>query len=430
MFGTAAYRVGPPRLRLPRMLRALGHRDYRLWAAADLVSTVGSWMQLVAQNWVVLELTHSPAKLGVTVAIQSAPALVLGMWGGNIADRLPKRRLLIVTQSVFGVLAGVLALTTALGVINLWTIWAIALVTGLTATVNTPTVGALCADIVPAEDLGNAMALGAATSSTGRMLGMALAAWVVAAYGAQVAFAYNALSFIAVIVALAMMRSTQAVKHIEPNGPDGAWEGLLYVVRSRKLLGLLGLCFVLSTFGRNFQVTMAAMVSGPLHGGAGTYGFLSTVFAIGTVVGAVVAARKTTFDTPLLLRAATLASALQVVSAAAPTTGSFAALMAPIAVGAVLIDTTSSYLVQTKCDPAFRGRVIAAASLVSAAAGAIGGPLLGWFATSMGARTALGIGGVVALCATVACAGFVAPMRSRGVLRMTHLRSLLAMPGR
>lgn len=387
------------------MLRALAHRDYRLWAVADLISTVGSWMQLVAQNWIVLELTHSPAKLGTTVAIQSVPALVLGMWGGSIADRLPKRRLLIFTQAIFGLLALILSITAAAGALNIWVVWGVALVTGLTTTINTPAVGALCADIVPEEDLGNAIALGSATSSTGRMVGMGLAAWVVAAFGAQTAFAVNAASFVPVIVALALMRNARAITRNNPDSAaDGALQGLRYVLGSRNLLGLLGLCFVLSAFGRNFQVTMAAMVDGPLHAGAGAYGLVSTVFALGTVAGAVVAARCKTLNSRLLLIAGGAAAAIQLLSSVSPTTRAFAFLMAPIAVGAVLVDTTSGFLVQTRCDPAFRGRALAAAALVSSAAGAIGGPLLGWFASTMGARASLAIGGAVALAAILAAA--------------------------
>jgi MFS family permease len=392
------------RLALPRMLRALAHRDYRLWALADLISTVGSWMQLIAQNWMVLQLTHSPAQLGITVAVQSAPTLVLGMWGGNLVDRLPRRPLLIATQAFFAVLALVLAGTTAIGALNIWVIWTTALLTGLATTVNTPAVGALCAEMVPVEDLGNAIALGAATSSTGRMLGLACAGWVVAACGAQTAFAFNALSFVAVIVALLRMRTKFSARRVDKNESDGALRGLRYITRSRNLLGLLALCFVLSSFGRNFQVTMAAMVDGPLHGGAEAYGVLSTVFAVGTVVGAVVAARSRSLNVKTLLVAGGGAAALQSLSSIAPTTMAFACTMAPIAVGAVVVDTASGYLVQTRSDPAFRGRVLAAAALVSAAAGAAGGPILGWIAGSFGARASLAVGGVVALVAVLGCA--------------------------
>lgn len=300
-----------------------------------------------------------------------------------------------------------------MGALNIWIVWATALLSGLAATVNTPAVGALCAEIVPVEDLGNAMALGAATSSTGRMLGMACAGWVVAAYGAQAAFAFNALSFVAVIVALLMMRTHFPPRRAETIDSDGALRGLRYIARSRNLLGLLALCFVLSAFGRNFQVTMAAMVSRPLHGGAGAYGMLSTVFALGTVVGAVVAARKRTLDAKTLLVAGGAAAALQLLSSAAPTTIAFALAMAPIAVGAVVVDTASGYLVQTRSDTAFRGRVLAAAAFVSAAAGAVGGPVLGWLAGSFGARAALAVGGVIAVGAVVACA----VVRDRSALR-------------
>jgi MFS family permease len=386
------------------MLRALSHRDYRLWAFADLISTVGSWMQLIAQNWVVLDLTHSPAQLGVTVTVQAAPTLVLGMWGGNIVDRLPKKRLLIATQALFAILALVLAATTAIGALNIWIIWATAFMTGLASTINTPAVGAHCAELVPVEDLGNAIALGSATSSTGRMLGLACAGWVVAAYGAQAAFMFNAISFAAVIVALLRMRTRFAIRQSAKTESDGALRGMRYVLRSRDLLGLLALCFVLSSFGRNFQVTMAAMVDGPLHGGAGAYGLLSTVFALGTVIGAVVAARQGSLSGKTLLVAGGAAAALQALSSAAPTTISFAFAMAPIAVGAVVVDTTSGYLFQTRSDPAFRGRVLAASALVSAGASAVGGPVLGWLAGSLGARSSLVIGGVVTLAAIVGCA--------------------------
>ena len=395
------------------MLRALRYRDYRLWAIADLISTVGSWMQLVAQNWIVLEITHSPTALGTCVAVQSAPALALGMWGGSIADRLPKKRLLIATQSAFALLALVLAVSTVTGTLTIWVVWVVALGTGLTATVNTPTVGAFCAEIVPEQDLGNAMALGAATSSTGRMAGMALAAWVVAACGAQTAFALNAVSFLAVIIALALMRDTYVASSQRYGRADGARDGLRYILGSPKLLGLLALCFVLSAFGRNFQVTMAAMVDGPLHGGAGDYGFLSTVFAVGTLIGAIVAARRRIIDSRLLLVAAGVAAALQALSSLAPTLGSFASFMGPIAVAAVVVDTASGYLAQTRCDPAFRGRVLAAAALVSSAASAVGGPLLGWFATVLGARAPLAIGGIVALSAVIGCAAFAPGCRWR-----------------
>ena len=428
--------VPTPRRRAtpPHLLRALVHRDYRLWAIADLISTVGSWMQLVAQNWIVLEVTHSPAALGTCVAVQSAPALALGMWGGSLADRLPKKQLLIATQSAFALLALVLAAATATGTLNIWVVWAVALGTGLTAAVNTPTVGAFCAEIVPAEDLGNAMALGAATSSTGRMVGMALAAWVVAAFGAQTAFAFNAVSFLAVIIALALMRGT----HVAPRHHNdrskrndravGTRDGLRYILGSPKLLGLLALCFVLSAFGRNFQVTMAAMVDGPLHGGAGDYGFLSTVFAVGTLIGAIVAARRRTIDTRLLLVAAGVAAALEALSSLAPTLGSFATLMGPVAVAAVVVDTASGYLAQTRCDPAFRGRVLAAAALVSSAASAVGGPLLGWFATVLGARAPLAIGGLVALTAVIVGAACAPGSRWR-LFGLPLERSLVASVG-
>ena len=419
MSGHATLPARAPKFRLPRMMRALAHRDYRLWAIADLVSTVGSWMQLIAQNWMVLQLTHSPAQLGITVAVQSVPTLAVGMWGGSIVDRLPRKPLLIATQACFAVLALVLAATTAIGALNIWVIWTTALLTGLATTINTPAVGALCAEMVPVEDLGNAIALGAATSSTGRMLGMACAGWVVAAYGPQTAFAFNALSFVAVVVALLRMRTRFTVRRTEKAESDGTLRGLRYIMRSRNLLGLLALCFVLSSFGRNFQVTMAAMVDGPLHGGASAYGLLSTVFAIGTVVGAVVAARSRSLDVKTLLVAGGAAAALQALSSVAPSTFAFAAAMAPIAVGAVVVDTASGYLVQTRSDPAFRGRVLAAAALVSAGAGAVGGPVLGWIAGAFGARTSLGVGGAVALAAVLGCALLRDTSARRRIERLT-----------
>ncbi|WP_246170644.1 MFS transporter [Pseudonocardia hierapolitana] len=390
------------RLQLPPMFRALRHRNYRLWAASDLVSSTGTWMQVLGLNWLVLESTGSATAVGLTILFQAVPMLVLGSWSGALADRLPLRPMVLATQSLHLLLAatlGVIALTGA----STTSIYAIAVLTGLVSALDGPPMGKLAAQVVGPADLGNALALGSIFNSTGRILGMSLGGVLAGLGGAALLFGVNALSFLAVIAAvLAIRPNTLHPMEVSPPQRSGMLAGFRYLRGESRLLVLFALGFVLSSVGRNYQVTMAAMSTGPLQAGAAGFGLLSTVFAVGTVIGGLLAAQCRELGVRVLLGAALVTSALQFVSGLSAGLLLFAAVILPIAAGAVVIDTAMGTRVQLDSADDMRGRVLAAQSSVSAAAGALGGPLVGWMSETMGVATALQVSGVVALLATVA----------------------------
>nr|WP_179725341.1 MFS transporter [Saccharopolyspora hordei] len=414
------------------MFRALTHANYRRWACADVVSVTGAWMQNLALNWFVLVKTGSPGMLGLSLLFQVLPSVVLSPFAGALADRWPTRRVLFVTQTLHGVLALVLAgLAWADG--PLPAVYATALVGGVVTVFDGPALGRFGSQLVPREDLGNALALGSIISSGGRVLGMGLAGALVVVTGVPVLLLLNALSFGAVLVALARVRP-EGMFALRTSTPErsGVTAGLRYVLGHRPLVVLFLLSFVLSCLGRNYQVTMAAMSEGPLDGGPQGYGFLSVVFAAGTIVGGFVAAACKQLTLRLVLVMALVTSVLQLSSGSAPVLGAFAAYLFPIAVGAVVLDTATSTRIQLDTDEDMRGRVLAAKSMVTAASGAVGGPLLGWLSEFAGPGRALEVAGLVTVLATVVAWVLFARSPQRRALpahaRWTHLVAPTSVP--
>jgi hypothetical protein len=267
------------------------------------------------------------------------------------------------------------------------------------------------------EDLSNALSLGSVLSSAGRILGMSLAGVVIALIGVPGAFAANAASFGAVLAALLLMRHRE-LHHVPKAGPGerGIVAGLRHVLRTPWLLVTFGLAFVLGSLGRNYQVTMAAMSDGPLHGGAGGYGALSVVFAVGTVLGGLFAASRARLSLVLLVVMAVACSVGQMASGIAPNLALFGALMLPVAAAAVVIDTTVSTRVQIDSPGGLRGRVIAAQGMVGAASGAAGGPALGGLCDLLGPRAALVLAGTVSVTVALAAGAALARLRRNGTL--------------
>ncbi|GAA4871886.1 MFS transporter [Saccharopolyspora cebuensis] len=388
------------RARLETMFRALRHPNYRRWAVADFVSVTGAWMQNLALNWYVLTETGSPGLLGLSLLFQTLPGVLLASWSGALADRWPAKRIIFVTQSLHGLLALVLAACAFLDG-PLAGVYAIALVSGVVSVFDGPALGRFGAQLVAREDLSNALGLGSILSSGGRILGMGLAGALVAVTGVPLLFVLNGLSFIAVLVAIARVRDDQLYPLATSDAArTGVKAGLKYVLGHRPLVVMFLLSFVLSCLGRNYQVTMAAMANGPLGAGASGYSTLSVVFAVGTVVGGLVAAAFRQLTLSLLLFAAMITSALQFVSGASGTIWQFAAIMFPIAIGAVVLDTATSTRIQLDTDEDMRGRVLAAKAMVTAASGAVGGPLLGWLSEVSGPGWALEVAGIATVLAT------------------------------
>ncbi|MEV4657544.1 MFS transporter [Micromonospora sp. NPDC049301] len=406
---------------------ALRHRNYRIWALAGFVSVIGTWMQVLGVNWYVLKETGSATSMGFAVLLQAAPTLLLSVWGGVLADRLPARPLLIVAQVAHATLAAGLAAVALTGVGGLPLIFVISLLTGAVSAVEGPVMGRWSSTLVDRETLGNALALGSLTNSAGRILGMSLGAVVVAAVGPALLFGINAASFAAVVVALFCVRQAALHGH-QVTAPDGGRTsgggvraGFVYLRGQPVLLLALALAFVLGSLGRNYQVTMAAMSEGPLDAGASGYGLLSTVFAIGTVLGALVAARRRDLGYRTLVAAGLLASGLQIVAGLAPGTLSFAAVILPIAAAAVVIDTTVGTRAQLDTDGAMRGRVLAALAVTGSVSAAVGAPLLGWLSEHAGPRQTLVLAGAVAAIATGAAAVALDQQRGRQLRRRITL---------
>ncbi|MWK38923.1 MFS transporter [Actinomadura sp. J1-007] len=395
------------------MLRSLRHHNYRLWATADLVSVTGTWMQVLALNWLILSITHSATSVGLGLVLQALPTILLGPWGGVIADRLPARTVVAGGQAAQAGLSALLAVIAAGDPSGTGGLYAVSLLSGLVTSLTSPALGRFGSEVVGPEDLSNGLALGSLLSSGGRILGMSLAGVVIPLVGVPGAFLANAASFGIVLVAIALMRGGEL--HVAPRAEEKSERGIVagfrHVLRTPWLLVTFGLAFVLGSVGRNYQVTMAAMSEGPLHAGAGGYGALSVAFAVGTVLGGLVAAARARLPLKLLIVAAMLCSVGQMASGGAPNLVVFGALMLPIAAGAVLIDTTVSTRVQIDNPGHLRGRVIAAQGMVGAASGAVGGPALGAMCDTLGPRTALLVAGTIGVAAAAAAAYALARLR-------------------
>lgn len=404
-------------------LRSLKHHNYRLWAGADLVSVTGTWMQVLGVNWLVLSATGSATSVGLSLVLQALPTLLFGLWGGSLADRLPTRPVVLGTQIAHAVIAALLAYVALRDPGSVAPVYGLVLAGGVVSAIGGPALGRFGAEVVPPQDLPNALALGSIINSAGRILGMSLAGALLPFSGTGGLFLLNAVTFFAVIAALLCMRTAELhrIRHA-PAASGGVRQGLAYVLATPWLLAMLALGLVLGSLGRNYQVTMAAMSAGPLAVGAGGYGLLSTVFAIGTVVGGVIAAGRPRLTLRLLIGTALVTSVAQALSGVMPGMLAFATLMLPIAAGAVIIDTTVSTRAQLGSPEHMRGRIIAVLGVVSAAAGTIGGPLLGALCDTLGPRLTLEIAGLVTVAATLISAVVLAR------LSKVRLRDAIAVP--
>src|SRR5215472_12890336 len=336
----AATAEGRPALR--QTFKSLATRNYRLFAAGQVVSNTGTWMQRVAQDWLVLDLTHgSGTALGIAIGLQFLPQLLFSLWGGVIADRYRKRNILLATQATMGVLAlilGVLALT---GAVTVWQVYLLAFALGLVAVVDNPARQTFVAEMVGRERLANAVALNSATFNLARIAGPAVAGLVIGAVGVPAAFLLNAASYGAVLVGLKLMR----VSELRPLTPVPRARGQLReafgYVRARPELWLtLLLVFFVATFGMNFQVTTALMSKGVFHTGASQFGLASAMFALGALGGALAAARRARPSMRLLLTAALAFGVLETLAGLMPVFWSFLAMLVPTGLAIMMFTTT------------------------------------------------------------------------------------------
>ncbi|MGB3896875.1 MFS transporter [Mycolicibacter sinensis] len=397
---------------MPRStFRSLKVFNYRLWAGGALVSNIGIWMQRTAQDWLVLtELTaRSGTAVGVVMGLQFGPQLVLLPWTGYAADRFDRRRLLIATQAALGILALVLGILTVTGLIELWHVYLLALLSGCVSAVDMPARQTFVSDLVEDDDLSNAVALNSASINAARMIGPAVAGVLIAAVGTGWAFLINAASFGAVLASLGLLR----VRELHPNpraiGParGNLMEGLRYVWARPDLKAILWMLFLIGTFGLNFPIFISTMSVTVFHGGANQYGLLSSVMAVGTLAGALLAAgwERPRFQS-LLISAAVLGIGFAF-AAVAPGVWLFGIALAVIGVCTLTFTNATNSLMQLTTDPVMRGRVMALRLAIAVGTTPIGAPLIGWIADAFSPRWALGVAALSGLAATVVALAYL-----------------------
>ncbi|MEU2555515.1 MFS transporter [Streptomyces sp. NPDC003280] len=383
--------------------RSLRHRGMRWWSVANLVSNAGTWMQLTVQNLLVLQITGSAAATGLSMSVQAAPALFVSLLGGAAVDRWPRKLTVAVSQALLGAVAFTTALLVALDRIDMTSLLVLAAVTGVIATVDGPACALLGNDLVPVADVPSAIGVGALVHSAGRLAGTALAGVTVGFLGTSAAYAANGLSFLFVAAVVPFLRPVAgAVREraaAERAVPDKAElsvrQGLAFFVRRPRLVALAAVTGLSSVFGRNYGLTLAVLVTGPLAGGAGAFGTVSTVLAVGGILGAVLGAR---LRSPSVRTVGVLAAAGGLLQAAAGLSPSLAVLLVlvlPMAVVESVSDTAGTAVLQTDPPAHMRGRVLGVWSSIGTVWGLGGPPALGLLMEWAGARGALVAGGLL-----------------------------------
>ena len=405
--------------------RSLRNPDYRTWAAGSLVSNIGTWVQRTAQDWLVLtQLTsHNATALGVVMALQFGPHIVLLPFTGSAADRFDRRRILVATQSAMFVLALALGLLTLFGVVALWHVYAFALLLGCVTAFDAPASQTFVSDLVGDRDLSNAVGLNSTSFNIARMVGPAIAGVLMDSLGMGWAFMVNALSYLAVLAALWRLR-THARQAIQKDGAravprgQGFVEGLRYVRQRPDLRAILWMLFLIGTFGLNFTIFVSTMAVSVFHEGASRYGLLMSLMAVGTISGALLAARRQQPRIEILLSSAAVFGVGCTLAALMPTYWLFGAALMVIGVSALTFANSTNSLLQLGTEPAMRGRVMAMRLAIALGGTPIGAPIVGWVADTLGPRWALGVGAASGFAAAAVLVHYLA--------RHRHLRVHLA----
>jgi len=397
------------------MFRALSVRNYRLYFTGQVLSNTGTWMQRVAQDWLVLDLSGtSGVALGITTGLQFLPYLLLSLWGGTLADRVDRRRLIIVTQSLMGLLALVLGAVTLMGSATVHLVYVFAFLLGCASAVDNPARQAFVNEIVGPDDLHNAIALNSASFNLARLGGPALAGVMVAVLGSGWVFILNAASFAVTILALLLMRARELLPQIRRSGAVKLVAGLRYVRVRRELLLVLSLAFGVATFGLNYQITMALMARQQFSLGAEAFGLMSTALALGALAGSLLSARRTSIPLRLVLASAVAFGAVEIVVGVSPTYWSMLLVLPFAGVLAMTFTTSAQSFLQTHSEDWVRGRVMGIYTLVFFGGTPIGAPVIGWAADRFGPRSGLVGGGLGTVVWTVLAAGVYWLTRERG----------------
>ncbi|WP_409350509.1 MFS transporter [Streptomyces althioticus] len=374
----------------------------RWWSVANFVSNAGTWMQLTVQNLLVLQITGSAAATGLSMSVQAAPALLMSVLGGAAVDRWPRKLTAAVSQAALAVIAFTTATLVALDRLDMTTLMVLAAVTGTVATVDNPACALLGNDLVPAEDVPSAIGVGALVFNAGRLAGAALAGVTVGFLGTAAAYFANGFSFLFVAAVIPFLRpAAGAVRQVtgraarRSKSDMSVREGLAFFARRPRLLALAGVTGISAVFGRNYGLTLAVLVTGPLAGGAGAFGTVSTVLAAGGIVGAVLGARLRRPSVRLVGALAASGALLQIVAGLSPSLAVLLVLVLPMAVVESVSDTAGTAVLQTDPPAHLRGRVLGVWGSVGTVWSLGGPPALGLLMELAGARGALIVGGVI-----------------------------------
>lgn len=384
----------------PTMFRSFSVFNYRVWFIGALVSNIGAWMQATAQNWVVLtELTdNDAAAMGLTMALQFAPPLLLVGVTGWVADRFDRRRLLMLTQGILLVLAVALGIMILAGLMTLPLMYGFALALGVVTAFDNPARQAFVSDVVTRENASNAVALNAASFNGARMIGPAVAGVIIVAVGTGWVFLANAITFLGMIVALMLIRSRELIPRASTSGAGRLADGFRYVGRRPDLIVIFAMVFLIGAFGMNFPIYASTMA---LEFGrdADGFGVLSSILAIGSLAGALLAARRDRARLRVVVGGTLLFAVAAAVSSLMPGYWAYAATLMFTGFAVVTMLTTANGYVQTTTDPALRGRVLALYMAILMGGTPIGAPIVGWVAAEFGPRVAILVGAVAALVA-------------------------------
>jgi MFS family permease len=386
-----------------RTFASLRNRNFRIFFTAQIVSVTGTWMQSIAQMWLVLHLTGSGLALGITAALQFTPILLFGTWGGLLADRVDKRKLLMVTQSSAGVVALVLAGLTLGGLVQLWMVYSLAFALGMVNVFDNPGRQSFVTEMVGKGQVINAVGLNSAVFTLARVIGPAVAGVLIAAVGTGWCFLYNGLSYFPVVLALGLMRPLELHRDRPAARARGQIRaGIRYAWNTPELRFPLLLMLVVGTLAFNFSVLMPLMASLVFHSGASTFGLLMSFMGAGAFVGALVSANRARPTHRLLAFAGVAFGGLLIGAALAPTLPIELFVLLPLGAAMITFQATANSLLQLNSDPALRGRVMALYVMVFLGTTPIGAPIVGWVAEQFGARTGLALGGLATVIASAA----------------------------
>lgn len=382
--------------------RSLHHRNFRLFFTGQLISQTGTWLSMITQTLLVLSMTRSGITLGLLTAFQFGPVLLLGAWAGAVADRADKRKLLMTVQALAMVQSLVLGLVVLAGWATIPVIFSLAAIQGVLTAFDNPARRAFVVEMVPTEDLSNAVSLNSAVMTGSRVVGPAAAGALVLWVGYGWPFIVDAVSYVAVLIGLFMMHPSELNRSAPTVKAKGqVREGLRYIRSVPELFVPIAMMAIIGTFAFNFSVTVPLLVAGPLGGSTTTFTLLFSVLSIGSLIGALLTARRTEVTSRQLVVSAAAFGITMLMLASAPTLPLAFSAAVPLGLASIAFMTSCTAIVQVLAGPKYRGRVLAIQGMVFLGSTPIGGPLIGWVSDVAGPRTGIAVGGVACLVAAI-----------------------------